>query len=323
MSIRPPGLPLLSVLVLLGGGPARSEGAPPPVMAFKFAWPVPSHVSITERIDSGREHASLKYDGVLTARKPGPGSELRFENLQQLDSDSPRSPPGVASTEDPKARLTTFTKPGLVLSGTGALTDLAGLEPAFERAVTVLETDPRARETQRARWDNPLFQTVLRDRAELTWTAWVGTWNGVRLAPGQEQTKTTALRHPNGPLEQRSTLRHQGAVAETPGAVRLEWETSLGGASYRQVVARTRELRCSAALARNASDPCAAEVLESASSVTTVELITEPNTLRPFSVRIVDTEAFTVKGQPPVIQRAERTYAFDWTRKAKQRPPTR
>ncbi|WP_158622219.1 hypothetical protein [Corallococcus sp. CA047B] len=316
MRLRSPGFPLLSVLMLLGGGPARSEGASPPVTTFKFAWPVPSRVGITERIDSDREHASLKYDGVLTARKPGSGSELHFENLQQLE-------PAAHGTPDTKALLATFTKPDLVLSGTGALTDLAGLEPAFERAVTVLETDPRARETQRARWDSPLFQTVLRDRAELTWAAWVGAWNGVRLAPGQEQTKTVALRHPNGPLEQRSTLRHRGAVAETPGAVRLERETALDGAPYRQVVARTRELRCSAALARNASDPCAAEVLESASSVTTVELITDPDTLRPFSVRTVHTEAFTVKGRPSVIQREQRTYDFDWNRKAKQRPGTR
>ncbi|RYZ40983.1 MAG: hypothetical protein EOO71_13785 [Myxococcaceae bacterium] len=323
MRIRPPGFPLISALVLLGAGPAHGEAAPPPVTAFKFAWPVPSRVSITERVDSEREHASLKYDGVLTARKPGPGSELHFENLQQVEPAAPPSPPGTPRPANPRPLLTTFTKPDLALSETGALTGIEGLEPAFERAVTVLEPDPHARETQRTPWDNPLFQTQLRDRAELTWNAWVETWNGVQLAPGQERTKTQAFRHPNGPLSRRFTLRHRGPAEGRPGAVRLEWESVLDGAPYRQVVARTRELQCSAALARNASAPCAAEVVESASSVTTVELITDPTTLRPFSVRIVDTEAFTVKGQPPVIQRAERTYAFDWARKAKQRPPTR
>ncbi|WP_147443683.1 hypothetical protein [Corallococcus sicarius] len=147
------------------------------------------------------------------------------------------------------------------------------------------------------------------------------TWSGVALASGQERTQTMRIRHPNGPLEQRSTLRHRGAVPGTPGAVRLEWETALEGASYRQVVARSRELRCNTALVRNASDPCATEVLESASSVTTVELLTEPDTLRPLSVRTVRTEAFTVKGQPPVLQREARSFDFEWPRKAKRTTP--
>ncbi|MCY1029966.1 hypothetical protein OV207_00720 [Corallococcus sp. BB11-1] len=318
MRLRSPGFPLLSLLILFGGGPARGEDTQAGVPAFKFAWPVPSRVGITERVVSEREHATLKYDGVLTARKPGPGATLHFENLQQVEPAARKNPPGTAGTEDLKALLITFTKPDLLLSETGALTRIEGLEPALGSAVTVLEPDPQERESHRARWDTPLFQNQVRDRAELTWAAWVGTWSGVRLASGEERTKAVRLRHPNGPLEQRSTLRHRGAVAGTSGAVRLEWEMSLDGAPYRQVVARTRELRCSAALARNPSDPCAAEVLESASSVTTVELVTEPGTLRPFSARTVHTETFTLKGKPPVIQREERSYAFDWNRKAKR-----
>ncbi|RKH11819.1 hypothetical protein D7V97_10215 [Corallococcus sp. CA053C] len=315
MYLRSSGFPLLIALALSGGGPALSAGAPPAVTPFKFAWPVPSRVGITERVVSERETVTLKYDAVLTARKAGTGFELHFENLQQVEPD------GRKDTADTKALVATFTKPTLVLSATGALTGLDEVDPALGRAVTVLEPAPEARESLRSRWDTPLFQTLLRDRAEDTWNAWVQTWSGVALAPGQERTQTVRIRHPNGPLEQRSTLHHRGAVAGTPGAVRLEWETALDGASYRQVIARSRELRCNTALVRNPSDPCAAEVLESASNMTTVELVTEPDTLRPRSVRTERTEAFTVKGQPPVLRRETRTFDFEWPRKAKRTTP--
>ncbi|RKH62234.1 hypothetical protein [Corallococcus llansteffanensis] len=309
MSIRSS---VLVVLALFSGGPAWSAGAPPTVAPFKFAWPVPSRVGITERVVSERETVTLKYDAVLTARKAGSGFELHFEHLQQVEPDARKGTP------DSKSLVATFTKPTLVLSSTGALTELDGLDLALGRAVTVLEPTPEARESLRSRWDTPLFQTLLRDRAEDTWNAWVRTWSGVELAPGQERTQTVRIRHPNGPLEQRFTLRNRGAVAGTPGVVRLEWETALDGAPYRQVIARSRELRCNTALVRNPSDPCAAEVLESASSVTTVELLTEPDTLRPLSVRTERTEAFTVKGQPPVLQREARSFDFEWPRKAKR-----
>lgn len=279
---------------------------------------VPSRVGITERVVSERETVTLKYDAVLTARKAGSGFELQFEHLQQVEPDARK---GTSGTPDAKSLIATFTKPTLVLSETGALTGLDEVDPALGHAVTALEPAPDARESLRSRWDTPLFHTLLRDRAEGMWNAWVETWSGVALASGQERTQTVRIRHPNGPLEQRSTLRHRGAVPGTPGAVRLEWETALDGASYRQVVARSRELRCNTALVRNASDPCATEVLESASSVTTVELLTEPDTLRPLTVRTVRTEAFTVKGQPPVLQREARSFDFEWPRKAKRMAP--
>lgn len=316
MHLRSSGFPLFVAFALFGGGPALSAEAPPGVTPFKFAWPVPSRVGITEQVVSERETGTLKYDAVLTARKAGSGFELHFEHLQQVE---PEAPKGTSGAPDAKSLVATFTKPTLVLSATGALTGIDDVDPALGRAVTVLEPAPEARESLRSRWDTPLFHTLLRDRAEATWNAWVQTWSGVALAPGQERTQTVRIRHPNGPLEQRSTLRHH--VSGTPGAVRLEWETALDGASYRQVVARSRELRCNTALVRNPSDPCATEVLESASSVTTVSLLTEPDTLRPLSVQTVRTEAFTVKGQPPVLQRETRSFDFEWPRKAKRTTP--
>ncbi|WNG32352.1 hypothetical protein F0U61_01080 [Archangium violaceum] len=317
-------LPLVSLLFTAGPTLAGPTDAPPKAEApaaapaLRFAWPTPSRVTVTERALKKGKRAVMRYDAVLSARQGG-GYELKLDNFQFLEMEGRdvtkgEQPPGLKA-----ATALASAIPTLVLSSDGQVEDLVGFEETMERSLALVPEEQGMREQIRKVLAQPAMVQAMKQKAGDFWNAWVGAWTGLDLAAGQERSGTVPMQLPSGSVDSVMTVRHRGPDADRKGAVRLELETVLEGEPFRKAMAGMVAQMAQGASAPGKAPPDFDAMLKSARRVSTVEVVTDGATLRPYSVRTAHVTKLQVEDELRE-EREEHEYSFAWPeRKAGKR----
>jgi hypothetical protein len=308
-------LPLL--VLLFTAGPALARPADPPAKAqapavrtLRFAWPVPSRVTVTERVLKKGKSAVMRYDAVLSARQGG-GYEVKIDQFEFLELDGREVPKGPLPPELKAATALASVIPVLQLSAEGEVVDVVGFEASVERALEQVPEEQGMREQLRKVLAQPAMAQAMKQKTSEFWNAWVGSWTGLELAEGHEATGPVPVQLPSGPVESVVTVRHRGPDAAHKGAVRLELETVLEGEPFRKAMVGlvAQMLQGSGTQGKAPQDVDA--MLKSARRVSKVEAVTDGATLRPYRVRMSQVTKLQVEGQERE-QSEVHEYDFAW-----------
>lgn len=312
-------LPLVALLLTTGPVFAKDllpdaetpAAAPASAPALRFAWPTPSRVTVTERILKKGKRSVVRYDAVLSARKGG-GYELKLDKFQFVELEGQDVSKGPLPPELKAAQAVAGAIPSLVLSPEGQVVDVVGMEETMERALQLVPEEQGMREKMRAAFAQPGLAQAMKQKAGDFWQAWVAAWVGMDLAAGQERSATVPMQLPSGSVDSKVTMRHRGPVPEHKGAVRLELETVLEGEPFRKAMANMLSQMMQGVSTQGGKPPPDFDaMLKSARRVSTVETVTDPATLRPYSARLAQVTQLRVEDQERE-EREEREYSFAW-----------
>lgn len=295
----------LAVLVLLAARAASPSDAPP----LRFAWPVPSHVRVTERIERKGQEAVLRYQASLV---PGAGDrlELRLSGIEFVRSPLAAAAPAASAVES----LVDTLQPTLVISREGLLEDVVGFERAIDAGLALARNtlkDPEAAKRVESFFRSPPVTAAMKSKSGEYWELWVGVWAGAELRPGDDVTVDLPIPMPDGSsVKQRTRVRHLGPDPQTKGHVRLSLEGTLEGSEFAGAMARVVGALIPEAR-RSQAQP--ADTLVAARRDTRLSVVTEAATLRPREARSEVTITITVKGGEKHTRIDRRDYRFDWS----------
>jgi hypothetical protein len=308
-------LPLIALLFTAGPALADDPTAPSPkaaapagAPALRFAWPTPSRVTVTERILKKGKRSVVRYDATLSARQGG-GYELKLDKFQFLEMEGRDVTKGPLPPELKVAMAVAGAIPTLVISSEGQVVDVVGMEEAMERTLALIPDEKGMRDQVRTMLSQPSMVQMMKQSAGDFWRAWVEAWVGTDLVAGEERSGTVPMELPSGPVDSQVTMRHRGPDAAHQGSVRLEMETVLEGEPFRKAMVGLMSQMVQAAAPDKAPD--FETLLKSARRVSTVEVVTDPATLRPYSARMAQVSKLQIAGQERE-EREEREYSFAW-----------
>lgn len=307
---------LLAVLLCLApraraAAPAAPAAAQAPAPELRFAWPVGSRATVTERVLKKGKRAVTRYDATLHARKGG-GYELKLDGFRFLELEGRDVSKGPVPEELKVATALSSVLPTLVLSAEGQVTDVIGLEAAMDKALQAVPEKDGQREQVRAMFAQPAMAQMMKQRAGEFWNAWAGAWVGMDLKAGEERTGTVPMQLASGPVDSALTVRHRGADAAGAGAVRMELQTVLEGEPFRKAMAAMlTQMVQSAPKTPGKAAPDFDAMLKSARKVSTVEVVTDAATLRPYRASSTELSQLSIQGETRE-ERVEHEYTFAW-----------
>ncbi|WP_224248123.1 hypothetical protein [Hyalangium gracile] len=320
-------LPLVALLVTAGPAladdstrvaPKEPTGAPPKAAApeagpaLRFAWPSPSRVKVTERILKKGKRSVVSYDAVLSARSGG-GYEVKIDKFQFLEMEGRDLTQGPLPPELKAAAAIASALPTLVISADGEVSDVVGMEEVIERTTALVPEEKGMRDQVRRTLSQPAMMQMMKQRVGDFWSTWVGAWVGADLAAGEKRTGTVPMQLPSGSVDSQVTMHHRGSDPAYKGSVHLEVETVLEGEPFRKAMAGLVSQMIQSSAAKDQA-PDIDKMLKSARRVSTVEVVTDPATLRPYRARMAQVTKLLMEGQERE-EREEREYSFAWPTK--------
>ncbi|MCB1745718.1 MAG: hypothetical protein H6977_13920 [Gammaproteobacteria bacterium] len=206
---------------------------------FAFAWPVPATAEVRSTVEKDGLVSTARYRIELAAAGDADELELSFEDFALLTlNGKDATQPEVAAALGPLAALTSAL-PSMRLSRSGDYRGVRGLNLVLQRVLELLPEDTPS--TQRLQLErglrSPRMQQVLQQKSGEIWNVWVGAWNGLDLAAGQQLEARVPLRALGGELEQGVTIEHLGAAPGAPGYVRLRMTTLVEGPELASLLA--------------------------------------------------------------------------------------
>jgi hypothetical protein len=306
---------LLAVLLCLAPLALAAAAAPPeaPAAELRFAWPAGSRATVTERVLKRGKRAVTRYDATLRARAGG-GYELKLDGFRFLEIEGRDVSKGPIPEELKAATAMNGALPTLVLSADGRVTDITGFEEAMRLALQAVPEEKGQREQVRAALAQPAMAQMMKQRAGEFWNAWAGAWVGMDLKAGEERSATVPMQLATGPVDSAVTVRHLGADAAGAGAVRLELKTVLEGEPFRKAMAGMLGQMVRSAPAKGSGTPPDFDAqLKSARKVSTLDVVTDPTTLRPYRASTTEVTQLAIQGEPRE-ERVEHEYTFAWAK---------
>jgi hypothetical protein len=277
---------------------------------FRFAWPVPSRVVVTERVHKQGTWATIRYDAQLAAH-PGGKLALKLTNFSLVDLAGQIIPDAATRKKLEKAVKAGSMMPTIILSRDGQFETIGDTTAVAQAVIAASDAPPKQRQQLAKLMKSPQVRASMQARASEFWTLWVGMWAGGELQPGRPREMTVETPLPDGTtLEQPMTAAHQG-IAGPPGHVRLSFETRLDGRANSD-----RMKRYIGAFLQQVSveltQPLPPEAIEDVAMAASGEIVTDPSTLRPAQARSQRKIVLKLKGEPPRTLVQAHEYTFDW-----------
>lgn len=309
-------LPLAALLFTAAPAVAEEPKAAPPTVEasaagpeLRFAWPTPSRVTVTEHILKKGKRAVTRYEATLSARQDG-GYELKLDKFRFLEMEGRNVTKGPLPPELKAATALAGAIPTLVISSEGQVVDVVGMEESMERVLMLVPEENGLRDQVRSVLAQPAMAQMMKQKAGDSWNVWVGAWVGTDLSAGEERSATVPMQLPAGTVASRVTMYHRGPAEGRKGAVRLEMETVLEGEPFRKAMVGMLSQMVQGA-APQGKAPDFETMLKSARRVYSVELVTDPATLRPYRARLAQVTELQV-GEQEREEREEHEYSFAW-----------
>jgi len=305
----------LVAAALLSSASAGDEPAP-----LKFAWPVPSKVTVTEKLVKLGHTATTRYTVSLdrAGDAGGPGDlRVHLSDFEFTDFDGrPSTDPSVAMQVKmalPMAKAT----PDMLLGPDGAVKDVLGLDHTIATMVEELTKNlDESMKAQipafRAQFESPEMRERMKRDAAKHWTAWVANWTGRVIPEGRGVEGTWPVGCPDGSEVTAPTIyKRMPADKEGPGLVKLTRESTLDGEDAKPAFDAFVEK----AVAMGRPMPATGMRL-----VDRVAVVTDPATLRPTWVRREEQRILHMKDGNDRNDIERHDYAFEWPAAEKPKP---
>lgn len=302
------GLVLAALVVL---------GVPVTADPLQFAWPAPAKALVTVEAAKGGHSARSSLRLTVTRDLGGP-TRLDFSDARLLAMDGRDLGGGVGTGPGEMGSATLEAlMPSLLVGSDGRLRDVLGIERLGEAlaagATGGAGTARTDASTARLRQvlARPGVQAQLRARAGEDWRAWVGVWVGRDLRPGASIDIVGVVPGMGPTVQAKGVMTHAGVAAGFPhGAVRLRLELTADGPEFRQAV--FEGLAQVAGQDGQSLGDLSLELIEAASRRQTLELVTDPATLRPYRVDMGTHIVFQLRGQEAQTQSEAKSFRFQW-----------
>lgn len=282
---------------------------------FKFAWPVPSRVTVTETTLKKGKTAKMRYDIVLA--KSGENLELRFENFQFLNLNGI----DLTNAENRKQMgpvLTQITAmggaiPSLSINSHGDVEDVIGVEKTMEQVIKMYpQSDPKQAASLSAAMRSPAVLASVKEKSKDFWRVWVETWLDFNLSPGQIRTVDTEIAAAGGTIKLPLKLHHEGLSAEAVNCVKLSARSVLEGENAKKALGDLMQALVAQIPTKPGVKPFSPSMIKSVKRTQDYIVVTNPQTLQPNSAKWETVTSLTVDDKS-ATQIEKHDYAFDWT----------
>ncbi|MDI1444330.1 hypothetical protein [Polyangium sp. 6x1] len=284
------------------GGPQEGE------QSFTFGWKVPCRVPVEQLSDKKGTTARLRY---MLSVKPGADGnlDLTFSDFQFLELNGQDITGPELQKQLAPALAMTSAMPSLIVSREGEYLGVRGLDEMIERilAMPSFNKDPKIAPKVAAMMRSPAIKASLEAKMGDYWNGWVGAWNGLSLAPGASREDDDSIEVGDEEIPTRVRVENHGPVDGAKKLVRLSLVSTMSGTSASAgLAAFTRSLMRGAGtdLSKNLN-------VERVNRVITLDVETDPATLRPRRARYVMELEMMVNGQMSA-SRETREERFDW-----------
>jgi hypothetical protein len=287
---------------------ARAEDPPAPL---KFGWPVPSKVTVTEKMLKGGHTATKRFTATLA--REGEELRVRFTDFAILEIDGkPSSDPALAKSIEMTQMMLKAT-PYLVLAADGTVKDVGGLDAAVDVLVDELtktgdEKQKAAAAALREQLRSPAVAAESKRRAMKDWQTWVGEWIGRSVPEGKGVEGDHSIRCPDGAdMKAPTLLKRASAESEGAGLVKLTRESVLDGEDTAEALAAWVK-KLSDATGQRPPDGYFTGMRLSDRSLA----VTDPATLRPLRVMREEQYTWRMKDRPERTEIERHEFAFEW-----------
>lgn len=277
----------------------------------RFAWPVPATVQVTETALKNGKEAKMRYELRISRREDGHlrirYGDFEFLEMAGMDVSSERMQKLLA----PVFAMTSAI-PDYVVNEDGEFVQADGIDEMVERVAGLLaatrgEEGEKEAERLAEAMKRPETRELLSAAVANYWNAWVGAWLGWDVPSGESAAVDTSLPFGGVEIPARLAVTHHGDAAGEEGCLRLSQRTVAEGPEVAKAVAHV--------VARMAGE-AANEEPGDVSVVNEVEIVTDPKTLCPRSVRTSKVIRLTPEGATEPREQVERHhYVFDWGRR--------
>lgn len=281
--------------------------------SLKFAWPVPSRVTVTETALKKGNRAKMRYDVVISKQKSGNNLILSFEKYRfieigGIDLTTPENRQRYASAMAKNEAIAGML-PSLVINPQGVVVDVTGVDEMIEKSVDLFPAaeDSKTRATMLASMRSPGAIAMMKSKVQEFWQVWVETWADLSVLPDKEETYELGDPTSGKPSGTTMTVRNLGTDA--PGKVKLSAQTVLQGAAAKTLLA---DLLKTLAPPEGANvPPLSADVVSNIKRLTRFSVVTNPRTLQPDWAQSEVITDCTIKGEAK-SNTERRDYTFDW-----------
>jgi hypothetical protein len=318
----PSARPLALAAAVLAAALLASASADDKPAPLKFAWPVPSKVTVTEKVSRVGHTGSLRYTASLRSTDDGRAFRLHLADFEFVEFDG-KAVTGMTTDDPVMAQQLAGTlamakaTPDLVVGADGTVKDVIGLDQAIATSIDELTkmADERTKAQLpaiRAQLTSPEAKDRVRQEATKQWMLWVGDWAGREIPEGRGVEGSYPIACPDATEVAAPTLwRRVPAESEGPGLVRLTRETTLDGEDAKRPF---DEFLAKAEAATGQTIPATGMRL-----VDRVAVVTDPATLRPTWVRHEKQRILHMKDAVDRNDIERHEYQFDWAAAEKQK----
>ena len=211
---------------------AVADDAPAPL---KFAWPVPSKVTVTERVFRPGAAVTTRYTASLERAGDGDDLKLRFADFEVVDFAGKKpDDPSVAARVAATVRMASKLMPDLLLGADGKVKDVVGIDAAIRAMLDDVEKGGTDEEkawlpARRAQLESPEVKESMKREATKPWQAWVGEWAGRTMPDGEDVPARHCVRDLDGSERDAPAVLRRVASSEGAGLVTLTREAMLDG----------------------------------------------------------------------------------------------
>lgn len=151
--------------------------------AFKFNWPIPGRVQVTDTAFKKGKTAKTRY--VLKISKmPNGDAKIEFTDFELLEFEGLDLESAVIRKVLAPVIAMAKLIPSFKIDRSGNLLEVMGMEEAIE-ALLQLEEDEAVRAQIAKAIKSPKFAATMEATAASYWQQWVGYWIGLDLARGE------------------------------------------------------------------------------------------------------------------------------------------
>ncbi len=279
---------------------------------LKFAWPVPSQVTVTENTLKKGKTAKTRYDIVLSKQAKGNNYEVRFEHFQFLDINGmDLSVPENKKQLGPMlAQMNAMGSmiPTLVVNPQGQVEDVIGMEEAVTNALKVM---PAADPQMIAALKSPAMIAQMKEKSVDFWRVWVETWVLSQPAPGKPVVVEMEIPVVGGAVKSEMTVKNEGAAPGSAGDVQLSAQAVLQGEAAKKALGALMQSLIAQVPAKPGTKPFSPAMIKDMKRTTRFSVVTNPKTLQPVRAHS-ETLIDLAIGDERKSQLEKHEYSFAW-----------
>lgn len=287
---------------------ALAEEPPAPL---KFGWPVPSKVTVTEKMLKSGHTATKRFTATLS--REGDELRVRFTDFALLEIDGkPASDPSLAKSIQMSEMMLKAT-PYLVLAADGTVRDIGGVDAAVDVVFAELtkagdEKQKAAAAALREQLRSPMYAAETKRHVMRDWQTWVGEWIGRTVPEGKGVEGDYSIRCPDGAdMKAPTLLKRAPADSEGAGLVKLTRESVLDGDDTAEALAAWVKKYSDATGQRPPDGHFTGMRLSDRSLV-----VADPATLRPHRVMREQQYTWRMKDRPERTEVERHEFTFEW-----------